>query len=337
MATNPTVELYQVNCAGDGAGEAGIVILINNATTPKSITKAVLIDAGLGAQAVKMLVKTMQDIEKVFPAYKPFKFDAVCISHWDRDHWYGFANLDDCLLRDADYGWDDTKKQIKCFKYSSTGDNETRFYSPTKPLTSLVKAKLVVVENTKPTPDILTFKSPTDGLFYPIALAYHDDDLRGVEVFAGGKPSKATIDSPEDLVVSNPAPFPNAPGLYIVGANGEIADSSLTIVDKGNATATNLSSLLLLLVWKTSTDSAKISLYTGGDAEYQMETLLVTWLDGEEVTVIKGGHHGSRAGTSTSLIQATHPAHYIVSPARQYGHPGRIFLPSVLVASWVLL
>ena len=130
-------------------------------------------------------------------------------------------------------------------------------------------------------------------------------------------------------------PWTGAPGLYIIGMQGdligdtgEIASSptgsgGYQVIDEGNDTETNPNSLIMLLVWKNkdATKTPKVSLYTGGDAEYVMENKTANFVAGEQIKVYKGGHHGSAASTSTKFIEAVKPDHFIFSAGIQHGHP----------------
>lgn len=130
-------------------------------------------------------------------------------------------------------------------------------------------------------------------------------------------------------------PWTGAPGLYIIGMGGdligetpEIASSpngsgGYQVIDEGNDTDTNPNSLIMLLVWKNkdATKTPKVSLYTGGDAEFVMENKTANFVAGEQIKVYKGGHHGSAASTSTKFIEAVKPDHFIFSAGIQHGHP----------------
>ena len=97
MSINYRVELFQINVSQDyRGGDCAIILLldadprvVNGQTiyTPE-VLKAVLVDGGDEDGAKFFLTKTMQDCEMKYifqnsPGNK-FKFDAVCISHWDR-------------------------------------------------------------------------------------------------------------------------------------------------------------------------------------------------------------------------------------------------------------
>ena len=81
------VKLFQLNVSQDKAGgDCAIILLLNTAPKKPKVASAVLVDGGDGPRCTKMLISTMQDLEKKYVFDSPgnkFKFDAVSISHWD--------------------------------------------------------------------------------------------------------------------------------------------------------------------------------------------------------------------------------------------------------------
>lgn len=93
-----------------GVGDGAIHLLVDEkATLPATtavkplVKKAVLIDGGDSAHSLQQLKLTIARIEAEydFPAEdaKQLKFDAILITHWDLDHWYGIHQL---LLEDLE-------------------------------------------------------------------------------------------------------------------------------------------------------------------------------------------------------------------------------------------
>ena len=195
--------------------------------------------------------------------------------------------------------------------------------------------------------------------FLPLyTLNASQNDLLGVNIFAGTTLTTPlnwkTITTPKLLITNNDPWFGGtwgtnggAPGLYIVGVNGQLlgdtiemtADGFATddvesigppvgmpaVIDQMNVTQTNPNSVVMLLIWKNKDPSQnpKVSLYTGGDAEYVMEDKVATFMQGDKIQVYKGGHHGSKAGTSATFIKAVKPDHIIYSAGKEHGHPGK--------------
>lgn len=147
--------------------------------------------------------------------------------------------------------------------------------------------------------------------------------LLGMNLFTG-KPIAVTSDevsSPGDLVENNDPwtsakkdDWKGAPGLYIVGVEkvllgGHTASSiqglppgGVGVINDKSAKGSNPGSIVALLIWRAASDaeSLRISFFTAGDAEFEVEEALTTWLEAETIKVIKAGHHGSAAGTVRS-------------------------------------
>ena len=128
---------------------------------------------------------------------------------------------------------------------------------------------------------------------------------------------------------------------------GARSDGRLRIVDVGlKSIDFNRDSVISMLIWKDQADPAnkkpKLSLFTGGDAEWDMEDSLGDWID-SKVEVLKTGHHGSLAGTSKEFVQKIKPDHVLLSAGNGHNHPGEIFTPhfeitclNEIVPEWVL-
>ncbi|CAM1505213.1 Fc.00g108500.m01.CDS01 [Cosmosporella sp. VM-42] len=93
-------------------------------------------------------------------------------------------------------------------------------------------------------------------------------------------------------------------------------------------TARNNTSAMATVIWPTNNNHLRVSLYTGGDAEYQRERRLEEWLqEGNgannrtvSVDCIKGGHHGAMKATWTRLLELN-VQRFVVSTGGEYGHP----------------
>ena len=155
-----------------------------------------------------------------------------------------------------------------------------------------------------------------------LPLEHPRDDISSLDLLLDANPPAPAC---SDASCSN---LQGIPGLYAVGVNNQIlGKSGYTVVNEPyNARSlANYKSILLLLVWKTDTEPIA-SLYTGGDAEWYQEEALGRWLNGTQVSVVKAGHHGSRAGTSTVFMRSAKPDFFLISAGRQYGHPGKFIL-----------
>lgn len=96
---------------------------------------------------------------------------------------------------------------------------------------------------------------------------------------------------------------------------------TVNIKPTGKQGLQNPNSLIMILVWP---DPIKVSLYTGGDAEFGVENRVADFLKGLPVTVVKLGHHGSAAGTSMKFISDTKPSYVVLSAGTKHGHPGKL-------------
>ena len=81
---------------------------------------------------------------------------------------------------------------------------------------------------------------------------------------------------------------------------------------------------MMMLLWENAEGEEEpvASLYTGGDAEWDPEEKLASWVD-INVDIVKIGHHGSRNGTSRAFIQKVNPEHVLLSAGVMHGHPGQ--------------
>ncbi|KAL8802317.1 MAG: hypothetical protein Q9182_003895 [Xanthomendoza sp. 2 TL-2023] len=109
------------------------------------------------------------------------------------------------------------------------------------------------------------------------------------------------------------------------------SDGRLRIVDETLDTFDiNQDSIICMLIWKDqanpTTAAPKLSLYSGGDAEWVMEDNLAAWID-TKVEVLKVGHHGSLAGTSKEFVEKLGPQHVLLSAGDDHNHP---------VPEWIL-
>ena len=176
-----------------------------------------------------------------------------------------------------------------------------------------------------------------------VMVAYATPDLLlGRNIFTGNKitVSSDEIYSPADLIENNDPwtltkkdDWKGAPGLFIVGVEqvligpsnassapalrpGEVRVINNNPLPKGDA---NGGSIVALLIWPAASDNEplRISLYTAGDAEYQVEEALSNWLEAVVIKVVKAGHHGSAAGTVRSHSFSIDALHYFQTPKQE--------------------
>ncbi|PPJ57972.1 hypothetical protein CBER1_09402 [Cercospora berteroae] len=140
------VDHFQINGAFDSVGEAAIILLIDSnkdsilRPDPQApwhalgeVRRAILIDGGQGPNMLRNAVATIAQIERDYGALAAgppprLQFDAVIITHWDKDHYKGFCYKNDSLLTHKRYGYQVATKQVACFKYDTAGKPLTTLY-----------------------------------------------------------------------------------------------------------------------------------------------------------------------------------------------------------------
>lgn len=186
-----------------------------------------------------------------------------------------------------------------------------------------------------------------------VALGYTvPTDILGWNLFNGLKlPTDANYKTVKDLTTlltkndpwTSPAgvkkAWKNAPGFYIFGSRQTYlgkADPGLMakkpgflgVVDEEPKKSlwSNPNSIVCLLVWRTDdSDYGKhrVSLYAGGDGEWQQEEPLINFMGStvDRIKMAKAGHHGSRPSTSIQFVKKFQPEHWLYSAGRMHGHP----------------
>ncbi|KAG8525205.1 uncharacterized protein KY384_008849 [Bacidia gigantensis] len=260
----------------------------------------------------------------------------------------------------------DATKPAKCFKYfkyDKDGNPLTRLYTQSWGLDSYndgKPAQLVPKETKNPAcqfhrnaasivtePHIVNvtcYDNPGDKTYKlreKVIWSYQRTDLlMGVDFFSGTPGYVAAnrgwwelLTSPQMLIDAND--LKGAPGLYVVrdvssgsGDDDDLHDRGVRVVPKAGGTDTNKFSIVLMLIWKTTSGAPKLALYSGGDAEFKTEDLVANWLGApkddkvkEIVDIVKIGHHGSTSGTSRKFMEAARPGRCMISAGTQHGHP----------------
>ncbi|KAL8993712.1 MAG: hypothetical protein Q9169_006143 [Polycauliona sp. 2 TL-2023] len=357
------VDYYQLNASVDHKGDAAVVVLVEkdkDATKPGTVRSLVLLDGGNGLETAALVVTTLGRIKAKYNVVNDPQFDAIVISHWDYDHCKGALGF---LVLDTN--WNLGTKKHKYLKYDDKGVGTTRLYCQAfragytnkpyikgrlKPSTGFTQQ--VDPFNASLPPRVADKREITDIKWVDNVLrVYHNlnVDLRGCNIFSGNFSSDIdNATSPLELVKSNDPwtqtktnDWQNAPGLYIVGATskylqpppkGKAARSGgrLRIVNETlKPFDINQDSIICMLIWKDQTNpltvKPKLSLFSGGDAEWAMEDNVGSWID-SEVEVLKTGHHGSLAGTSTKFVETIAPKHVLLSAGDDHNHPGQYLL-----------
>ncbi|KAK7419843.1 hypothetical protein QQZ08_010677 [Neonectria magnoliae] len=112
------------------------------------------------------------------------------------------------------------------------------------------------------------------------------------------------------------------PLLICIGAMGQVMGSVSKPITE--ATGDNYASIMMVIVWVPNTPTlnpSHVSLFSGGDAHMDTEDLVLQFLQGYQVEVIKAGHHGARTSTSARMLKMMRPNKFIISAGKEYGHP----------------
>ncbi|KAL8699729.1 MAG: hypothetical protein Q9224_001288 [Gallowayella concinna] len=356
------VDYYQLNASISHKGDAAIVALIrrDGGTNESTVQRLVLIDGGNGIETAALIVTTLGRIRAQYGMTTAPLLDAIVLSHWDMDHFKGilvFLALED--------NWNTTTKRHKYLKYDSSGVGTTRLYCQAFKTgytdKVYIKGRLKPTPEVSKQDDdpfnasVQVKKDDKTNKFWVgnVLKVYHhvEVDLRGCNVFTGKFLSTTAIDastSPLKLVNANNPwtqtttnDLKNAPGLYIVGVmreylrpplkNNPRSAARLRIVDESlHPRDINQESIICMLIWKDQTNpttaAPKLSLYSGGDAEWEMEDNVAAWID-TKLEVLKVGHHGSLAGTSKEFVEKLSPQHVLLSAGDDHNHP---------VPEWIL-
>lgn len=92
------------------------------------------------------------------------------------------------------------------------------------------------------------------------------------------------------------------------------------IINK-HSSPSNRSSIACLIIDYTG----KPLHYFAGDAEYDMDTALATWINPNDkkfsIPVMKLSHHGSVTSNPPKMFTTLRPANIIISAGDRHGHP----------------
>lgn len=290
------------------------------------------------------------------------KLDAVVISHWDHDHYFGVLNL---MQEDLDDRAKDPtpppQLQVSFLKYNKgTGDPESILYIP---YPELDPAKYIYSTTTTegefgfvnvagnrsrickfladmPTRvDELLKKIPKEfsASVGPPPLSLPVSQLIGRDLFTGQREPKVTpaqvesAHNPKGLVDAHGATMP---GLYCVAANNRYLKGSKTSPkqNRGGSTPTNRSSIICMVIRKDGT----VSHYLAGDSHQDLEWKVIDWtgLDPatstspkptlkDRIALVKSSHHGSVTSTPITMCQTYKPMYFIFSSGNKHRHPSK--------------
>ncbi|KAL7947492.1 hypothetical protein V8C42DRAFT_317934 [Trichoderma barbatum] len=315
MAPPWVVDSYFLNV---GLGDGAIHLLLDTSKPlNKQIVSAVLIDGGLrGDDRVEAAVKKIAG-KFGFTDHRHFKFNAVVVTHWDRDHYEATMSMIQAFFHKGNYKscqW--ISKDVTVFYLPET----CRTWQPKDG-----KPKLYVVDDKSKKLKIKKQnKNNETAVLCNVILG---TDCLGIDLFSGVFIGKASVKGEKlnkilEKAKPKDATVLSRPMLLCVGIDFELL--SLEDIPDTRATITNASSMMcLLLEWKQTAKKLEVQLYTGGDAEDFQEEVLIDWLvksDVKKINVIKCGHHGSSNGTNAKFFKLQ-PEYFVVSVGEDHGHP----------------
>ncbi|KAK6338299.1 hypothetical protein TWF730_002363 [Orbilia blumenaviensis] len=321
-----------------GVGDCAIHLLLSNTKNAKpTVLQAILIDGGL-SKAPSNLAKITQAISWIEQKYTlgtvncsdgKLRFDSVMVSHWDQDHYQGIIGLLQADIETQAAASPSTNvAQLRLstyLNYDSSGDPLSIFYAP---YTNLQRAGIGIPAEMKFTEvnnvQYLNIKRKgTSTLVNKVCIVRAGDTLIGQNILNWQSTGSFSNNSLADLLKNNPPASAGMPGIYCVAVNMKvIGPSAVGIVDK-KTTATNSSSIALLVIWSGGTSpNPRLSHYFAGDLDYQTEQKIANWIPaGVTCTSMKLSHHGAESSTPSQLLDKFKPYNYVMSSGTSYGHP----------------
>lgn len=311
------VESYFINVdVGDGA----VHILLRN----DKLDGAVLIDGGREPAAGKL----QSAIATLRNKYNNCRFNSIVVTHWDGDHFRALLKI----------LYEDMKDKLPD-QWSYVDKKKTVFYCPWTCLEKIEKENRFTIKQSTTNFELYLKVDRGNGTYTEtfICKAVPTTYCLGHDLFTG----KSIFGN--DGFAGIPNGVPNLPAAYQQSTvlntdNGPIflcVCVDVIFIDKGfampqegwkagaNAKLMNASSIMATIIWPTNTGKNRISLYTGGDAEEELERLLLDWVGTNTVLdVVKAGHHGSHFATPEGLVALENQA-FVVSAGDEYGHPSK--------------
>ncbi|KAF5980594.1 hypothetical protein FCOIX_4735 [Fusarium coicis] len=316
-----------------GQGDSAVHVLRSKHSS--HVTAAVLIDGGRPQAAVAISTAIARIRNEI---NNQFVFKSIVVTHWDHDHYGGVMVM---LYQD----WQNHIANNVAMSYVDW--TQTTLYCPFKAIDGLhynfpnIKIDLGDGGNNY----ILFFEAA--GHWYPICRVVLGTYAIGYNMFTGCQHIEEnlwqnTVQPPPGLENSLDEVYEYArelkdrkrPIFLIYGVDGYTFTDVWVAPEpswKGRLRKDrNASSIMALVIWPIPFEAdtnhqMRVSLYTGGDAEEELETGMMGWLGmARERTiyldVVKAGHHGSHFSTTEDVF-LHRLQHLIVTAGAQYGHP----------------
>lgn len=317
------VESYTVNV---GLGDGAIYLLLDADHVPPLIESAVLIDGGTEKGAIHLQHQIDKIKARHFSNDEELAFTSIVITHWDGDHYLGVEATIRANIVDRPFNQHACKIMHPYQANPQPGAPKTTIYFPKTGIVSMDDFKFT--QNSK-----MTYRGTSE-----LCHVCKGVQSRGVDLFSGTTIGQAKDQQTLRGVISESGLQQDPrPRLLVVGSDLKLLDNA-DVPKRDGGTLANASSIMCVLFTpKLAWDENEYHLYTGGDAEDDQETVLVSFLDASRVNridVIKAGHHGSKFATTEAFFKYF-PEYFIISAAEDYGHPSE-FPVATLVAKAVL-
>lgn len=324
MAHNVRVESLHINV---GDGDCAIHLLTKEvAAIPRTIAKAVLVDAGPAntfTAGTPSLANAIANIRRDYHWEKP-EFDAVVISSWHPGYYGGLFDLmnRDLATSSRVTGGPNesnvTNFKFSWLKYDEKGNPLTTFYLPSAPPGHVPMLK--VDTNTK----CLSYGGfQADKQIWIDRLGqveFNGNGLLGKEIFTGKSLSPdlttQSITSPQSLLELNP-PAEGEPGLYCISADGKCLGGGLW--------PPNDEVCISLLLARNDHGQPALQYYGAGKIGPGAQGILTKWISSDNqfqsVAAVKIGSHDFDATATIRLLDCLQPRHIIISCGSKNGNP----------------
>lgn len=331
------VDSYHIN-VGNGDGSVHVLVYLPQSVPYKCVmfdggSAMLSLDPNTGSSSQAPFENTLAYLDKAYSWENGrCQLDSMVITHWDEDH---YANMLNVIQKRAakDGGI------VSFLRYKPDKTPATVLYAPNWSKGPDLNGAFAAVGNINGYACINTSykrgaKTDKDN-WVPFAIPrFAESDMRGVlgaELFSNtvisGAVSLADVTDITKLALVNPPGSVDKvpmPALYCVCVWRTVLGPPAVEVIKERVTMTNQVSIICVLYW---TDTGRISLYLGGDAEQDTESKFLRWLTRggmykTPITSVKLSHHGSRSSTPLQFLQTVTPKNIVMSiPSAKHCHP----------------
>ena len=354
-------------------GDSAIHLLVQEKPPngPDVVQWAMLVDGGDSGGEVQIrntigwIERTKRyDLTQISAATSPkLLFNAVVVTHWDKDHWTGLLNsIKNDLARQAADGTTPEDMKVSYFRYGNSPmkDPQTILYCPEegflsktiprfaqKPTTAVaVDAHFVFGKKAGQTAEnICKIRMEPRKKIADANTILGTDLIRDSDIAPN---LLKNIKSPSALVQAHPTDSKQRPGIYVVGVSTRVigtdpafddekvsnkffhAPNGVGVIDENKpGTPTNKSSIACMIIWPST--PPRLSHYFAGDLHWQEEKTIMAWTGttgkrdvlGGSVSSMKFSHHGAKSSSPCIMLDTFNPYNLIASVAERNGHPSK--------------